>query len=350
MNKNRTKNNFKFIVFILILCLVAFGGAMLLKDDDSVINDVINLLDSDNFIKDNYNGVYLYKESLGGSTNLFRGCTLEHIDYYIMIVNEEFYTYRSSCIGTFAFEQGKTKDLKIYSNEESKKFYIEYQDKVYTKDDSIRTITLENNVVKNENGFNVNNYQILFEQSQFPGAYFNVRNQKISSISTTMYINIVHEEGEKFKITINNKSNELIYEYTFENFKQMPYLYPYGSYLVILEKDESDTKYMHTIKVLGDYGLVYNLAEHFPITIDDVVLDQNTSIYATFDKYTRKFKVLLGNDKKMCVENGTTNDVTYYEFTVDYNYNIKGFDAPVFVKQGYAKDGCSYIEEVMGGN
>lgn len=349
MNKGRTKKNAKFILIILVLCIVAFGGAMLLKKDDDVLSGVMNMFETDTYIKDNYNGVYVYRESLGGSTHFFKGCSAEHVDHYIAIVNDKYYTYSSSCIGTFAFEEGKSKDLKIYTNEESKKFYIKYNDLVYTKDAAIRNIELQNNAVSFVGDININNYQTLFKQSQFEGGYYNVDKRKIGSLSVTLYIDIKHVKDEQFSIIIKDKLDVVHYSYTFDDFDHMPLLYPYGAYLVILEKNETSDRYMHNIKVIGEKGLVYNMYDHFPIVVDDINLDQNMNIYATFDKYTRKFKVLISNNKKMCVENGTTNDVTYYEFTVDYNYNKKGFDRPEFVKQGYAKDGCSYIDDIMGG-
>lgn len=349
MNKGRTKKNAKFMIIIFVLCVIAFGGAMLLKKDDNVLSNVVNMFENDSYVKDNYNGVYVYKESLGGSTQFFKGCSADYINNYIVIVDDIYYTYSSSCIGTFAFVEGKTKDLKIYTNDENKNFYIKYNDLIYTKDAAIRSIELSNNAKDFEGEINVSNYQLLFENSQFSGAYYDVKGRKISSLSSSLYITILHVENEKFTIQIRDKHDNLHYEYTFSDFEHMPLLYPYGAYLVILEKNESADRYMHNIKVVGESGLVYNMYDYFPIIVDGVTLDQNMNIYATFDKYTRKFKMLMSTNKNFCVDNGTTNDVAYYEFTVDYNYNKKGFDRPEFVQQGYAKDGCSYIDEIIGG-
>ena len=154
---------------------------------------------------------------------------------------------------------------------------------------------------------------------EYQTGYYNVDKRKIGSLSVTLYIDIKHVKDEQFSIIIKDKLDVVHYSYTFDDFDHMPLLYPYGAYLVILEKNETSDRYMHNIKVIGEKGLVYNMYDHFPIVVDDINLDQNMNIYATFDKYTRKFKVLMSNNKKMCVENGTTNDVTYYEFTVDYN-------------------------------
>lgn len=351
MNKGRTKNNVKFFFFLLILCVVVFGAVYLLNSEDNALQDLIDNMNGESSIIDNYNGVYVYSMSVNGSKNMFRGCIIDHIDYYIMIVNDKYYTYRSSCIGTFPFEEGNTKDLEIYENKEANTFYIKNDGLVYAKNPAIRSVNVVNNLANYGEKFQVNNYQLLFEESQFPGAYFSVKRLEIDNLSSDMFIEFGHIFDERFKMTISGQfEGEVreLYSYIFDDFKHMPQLYPYGAYLVIIEKNESEDKYHHTIKVYNNEGIVYNLEQQFPIVVDDVSLDMNNSIFVKFDEYNRTFKLLIGNDKNMCVEESEDKTVTYYEFEVDYNYTLKGFERPVFVKQGYAKDGCKYVDEVMG--
>lgn len=348
MNKSRTKNNFKFFLFILVICLVAFGGVYLFNKDGDLADGLSELFGDNSSLKDNYNGVYLYEQSIGNSTSMFRGCSLDHIDLYIVIVDDLFYTYRSSCIGTFPFESGKVKDLDIFVNEESNNYYIKYNDLVYTKDLSIRHINIENNVAEYGDKFYVNNYELLFRESQFPGGYFNIQRLKIANLSNDMFIEFKHVDGERFDISLTNKENVLLYTYSFPNFDYMPMLYPYGGYLVILEKNELAHKYSNNIIAIGVDGPVYNLYDYFPIAVNGVVIDSNFSIFATFDKYDRKFKVFFSKDKNICVEDSDSTDVAYYEFVVDYDYAKKNFAQPEFVRQGLKNEGCNYINEILG--
>jgi hypothetical protein len=59
--------------------------------------------------------------------------------------------------------------------------------------------------------------------------------------------------------------------------------------------------------------------------------------------------VLISDTKQMCFENGSKDEISYYEFMIDYNYSTRSFEKPEFVKKGSKSDSCIYINEIIGG-
>lgn len=346
--KSRAKKNVKFLFFLVVLCLLAFGGAILIKKDDTVIDD---LLDSfgDNSIKDNYNGFYSYSDDLNGSKTLFKGCILSKINNYILIINDNYYIYRSSCIGTFLLGEGKTKDLNIMVNEERKSYYIKYNDEVYYKNYAVTSLDVVNSFKEYNDKIPLTDYQLLLKEATITKDYFDVSSRKIEGLSSNMLIEFKHVNGESYTISIKNSSGNVLYTYTFKDFETMPEFYPYGAYLVIIEKDENDNKYNNNFKVIGTDGLLYNLNDKFPIIVDNVVLNRDKSIHISFDKKNLYFRVIISDSKKMCYEDNKSTDISYYEFMIDYNYSSKSFEKPEFVKKGFKSDSCIYINEILGG-
>lgn len=346
--ENRSKRNFKFFLFLIVLCLLAFGGAMLLKNDDNSLAELLENLGDDSF-KDNYNGVYTYDDDLNGSKTLFRSCILSKISNHILVINDNYYLYRSSCVGTFFLGEGKTKDLNILVNKERKSYYIKYKDKVYFKNPGVTSIEVGNRFIGYESQFPLKDYQLLFKETQFPNNYFDVGPYEIEGLSSHLRIEFKHIENESFKIIIYANDWKELYSYTFKDFDSMPYFYSYGAYLVVIEKDSSETKYANKFKVIGEKGVLYNLDDKFPIIVDDVKLDLSKSIYVTFNPVDMDFRLIVSDDKKLCYKDETSEDIAYYEFMIDYNYATKAFEKPEYVKRYYKNDNCVRINELMGG-
>lgn len=346
--KDRKKQSFKFFLFVIVLCFVAFGVGMLVRDENNVLSDLLDSFGDSSF-KDNYNGVYTYAEDLNGTKTLFKGCILSKINNHIVIINDRYYVYRSSCVGTFLLSEGKTKELDINTNEERKSYYIKYNDLVYYKDYTVTSLEVGNNFKTYNDKISLSDYQLLFRESQYPGNYFNVDPKRVDGLSTEINVEFKYIKNEEFTIKLYNRNGDTLYTYTFKDFNSMPEFYPYGAYLVIIEKDENDTKYNNNLKVVGEDGVVYNLNDKFPIIVDDVTLDRNKSIYVSFDKKNMYFRVIISDDKEMCYENSTDTSISYYEFMVDYNYSSKSFEKPEFVKRGFKNDSCVYINDILGG-
>ena len=49
------------------------------------------------------------------------------------------------------------------------------------------------------------------------------------------------------------------------------------------------------------------------------------------------------NDKK------DSDEISYYEFEIKYNYSTKNFDSPEFKKVGKYSEGCTYVKKYYFG-
>ena len=50
MNKSRFKRNLKFLFFVLLVCLVAFGGYYFITGKENPISEIIDTITEDNKI------------------------------------------------------------------------------------------------------------------------------------------------------------------------------------------------------------------------------------------------------------------------------------------------------------
>ncbi len=357
MDKTRTKNNIKFLLFIFIISIVVFFGYYIIKGEKNPIFSFLNGISEKEEAKDNYNGVYTYYDELNGSKFIFSGCSVSRIANHLLIMDSDYYLYRSSCMGTYAKESGKTKDLDIKYDENKKAYYVLYKDKTYSKDYATMNIVPNNDIASKLNRVELSTYQIFMKETEFEGNYYDIDKANISGVSSDMRISFIRDEYDnKFTMYLKEpKTNRILYSFHMNDFDNLPNMYAYGKSVVIVERGvnkNNPSRLGYTFKVVTLDGLVYKLDDMFPITINDVMLNSNNSIFITFDTSKRVFRMLVGFDDKMCVDTydeKEKNDIVYYEFTIDYNYSISGFDKPKFVKIGYKSEGCRYVNSIMGG-
>lgn len=346
MKKGNNKNTLTFFILFIIVCVFLVIVFLYFKTEGQLFSQVVQNITEFQSVKDNYNGVYTNIDSLNGTKTLFRNCTLTHIDNHILIINKDYYVYRSSCIGTFYLDSGKVKDLDIHEDLEKNTFYIKYDDKVYNKDYATTTLEVTTQPLKYEGDFYSADYQLLFKESQFENFYYDISGGIYGS-SSELKINFKHLESESFEMTLKLK-DEILYQYYIKDFESLPMIYTFGGYVVIIEKNEETYKYNNTLKIFSNDGLVYNLDDMFPIIVDDVVLNNEKSIYILFNSSERNFRVIVSESKEIC-QSDDTKEVAYYEFKIDYNYSKKSFSKPSFVKLGYASSECKDISEIVGG-
>lgn len=355
-HKSRFKKNIQFLFVIFVLCIAVFGGYYLITGKENPLTELIDQISNDNKIVDNYNGVYVSKDDLNGSKYMFRGCSVSYISNYILIIDDDYYLFRSSCMGTFPKGNGKTEDLHIQVDEEKNTYKIQYDDREYMKDSSILSIVPSMDLVKEITSIQPDTYQLLMQETQYDGYYYDLKKARIEGISSNLAVSIGRNEmTNSFDFSIGVTSNDyILYSYSVADLESFPNLYPYGKNLVIIEKNQSSDKekYAYRFKVLSEDGVSYNSDTMFPIVIDDVTLSTENSIYITFDSANRNFRMLIGDDKNFCTDDYSEeekNDIAYYEFTIDYDYSTFSFLKPKFSKIGYKSEGCKYINKVMGG-
>lgn len=357
MENKRGRKTFLFLCILFLVCVAIFFLYYAITDKKNpLLNFINNVIDNkEGKLNDNYNGIYTYYDELNGSKYIYTGCSLSKIANYILIIDDEYHTFRSSCMGTYAKDSGKTADLDIRVDDVNKNYYIYYDDKVYDKDNLINKIVVNNNI-SNITQVDLSTYELFMKETQFPGNYYELKNLKISNISSNLELNILKNNDQgSFKLSIGSPRTNTIYKsIDVTDFDFLPQMYPFGSSVIVIEKAMNDIyegRYKDSINVITERGITYNLADKFPIVIDGVTLNTDNSIFIKFDPAKRYFRLLVGYDDKFCSETFNDSDkdnIMYYEFTLDYNYEINNLNEPKFVKIGRKSEGCRYVNSLMG--
>lgn len=358
MEKSRAKKTTLFLIVLFIICLLVFFLYYFVTGKENpLFNFIDKVTEPEKKLQDNYNGFYSNYEELNGSKFIFSGCSINKIANYILIIDDNYYTFRSTCMGTYPKGSGKTEDLDIQIDEEKNSYYIYYNDITYDKDTQVTNIKLNNAIAEMEK-VDLSTYQLFMKETQFEGNYYNLNHLAINNSNSRINMNIIrNEENNSFNISLvsNDKGNLTLYSKNVEDFAYLPDMYTYGNNIVVVEKDNNEqnkNRYGNQFYVMRSNGIVYNLKEEFPIIIDGVTLNTNNSIYIKFDPAKRYFRMLVGYDKKMCVDNYSENEkdnIMYYEFSIEYNYSTNNFDEPKFQRIGRKSEGCQYVNNIKKG-
>ena len=87
--------------------------------------------------------------------------------------------------------------------------------------------------------------------------------------------------------------DNVLYDYSFKNYTDAPELYPYGAYIVAINKDEDSEQYSNKLVAVSKEGTAYNLDDMFPIVVNGVELDTDKSIHVSFNKKQRNFRIII---------------------------------------------------------
>ncbi len=351
MKSKRLGNSVKLIIIILILSVAVFVGYYI-KNKQNPLFELVNNLKSNSLFNDNINGVYLYNEVVGGNRAIFSSCSVNDINNYILIINDEYKVFRSSCMGTYLKDEGKVDDLNITENKEE--IYIEYNGHKYEKEYAVSAIIPNNVIASRLKTVEIANLQFIMEETEFEGNYYPIEARLSNNTSTAVLFDKNQEEDAQDTITlINAKSKAELYKYSFEKYDELPFFRPFGKLLVIIEKKDNpnnNMKYGYKFYVLNEQEIEYNLDQMFPITVNGETLTvEDNSVYVMFDEKERSFKLFVGYNKKMCNEEGSEHRPIYYEFKINYNYTTMNFEKPEFIKVGYEDEKCNYIRNYVDG-
>ena len=92
MNKKKTKINIILILIVIFLIVTA----LMVRFEFNPISYLLGGNDDDTEVNENavnYNGIYLYKESLNKTYKLLNRCTLSYYDFYIVVLNNNYYIF-----------------------------------------------------------------------------------------------------------------------------------------------------------------------------------------------------------------------------------------------------------------
>lgn len=345
VESERVKNSIRLLIGLAILTVVLFVGDLIFNRKGSVKEMFSGI--TNNKILETYNGVYTNHEDLGYRIVAYSGCSVESVDNQILIINDDFYLFRTSCMGTFFKEKGHTDDLNII--EKDKAYEVHYKDITYKRDYKTMSIVQRNTVASKEGYLDLNSLNGIVKETMSNDEYYDIeRNVDGLDKSSPLLAIFKHKDDGDFSLSFW-KYDDKLYEYTIHDINKMPLYYTYGGNLVMLERESSDSLYSYKFKVLTRGGMTYNLAEKLPVNVDGESLDYNKSVFIVYDQKDKEFKMFIGNDKKFCVENGNKDKIAFYEFSIKYNYQKNEFDNPLYVKKWYEHENCDYINQYLKG-
>ena len=346
------KNKKGLIIIILIIVIIIAIVAFIFINKNSInLGNIIkgNKEEIKSSVVDSKNGLYIYSEQLDVSQPIYTSCTVHSLDKVILIINDTYNLYDSTCMGVYNKESGKTSDLNIKYDEETKKYYIEKDDKVFRKNETQRVFYTHNEIAKELKQINLSNYKFVLNQTQFEGNYYNIDSQ-IKGISQTLFLNITpssYSTTLKISKKVQSHYSEL-FSTTRNTFDELPNLYPFYDKVIVNERIKIDGKYKDTLKAISQSGEEYNLYNYFPIILNGETLDENNSFFTYYDSYEKKFHLLVSENETLCVYGSDSDDTTYYEFEIEYDYQTKNLSQPNFIGLGKKKDGCNRINKLVG--
>ncbi len=351
MNKHKTLKIVMGIIIIVLLIGLSVLAFYFVKGGKNPIQNIIDGFKNDNAINDNYNGIYEYKEELNGSKFIFNGCNVSSINYYILVINDDFYSFKSSCMGTYPLDEGKTENLSFYENETKTNYKLTYKDHEYSRNPALNTISTNNNISKSIRDIDLDNYSLILNETEFEGNYYKI-SAKIKNLSSDLFFGFEKLDDNTFDITINGSADTALYKKNIKNYDNLPTFYPFGKTLAVIEPGKTDDNnlFAYKFKAISSNGIIYDLDKMFPIVVNGVTLSTSNSIYVTYNRASRDFTLLVGYDDKMCNKDSKGTNVTYYEFQIKYDFNTGGFKTPEFTKIGYENEGCNYVNRLIGGN
>ncbi|MBQ8659602.1 MAG: hypothetical protein IJ475_02025 [Bacilli bacterium] len=335
------------LLFILLIGALVIVYFCFFSKEDNVIKDIFGVseeITQDNSINDNYNGVYTLEENIGMTVSAFDGCTFSTINNYVLVTGDEYKVFRASCLGTFLKSSGSTESLDFVFNENTKLYDLNFNDEIYFKDLSVRNINVVDNVGEHLGRLRTDNYKFLLKELEFEksGKYLT------ADMNSDFQLEFVSNESS-ITMKIITELGGTLYSYTANSIDSLPDLTSMYNDIVVLEKNHSMGKYVDRLLLISERETKYSLYNVFPILIDGTSIDSNYSIFIDYNPGDKKYSMYVGYDDKLCVDGGTSDSITYYEFLIEYDYAIRNFKNPYFVGFGREKDGCNTINSIIGG-
>lgn len=358
MKKSKGKKTLIFLGVLLVLAVAIVIIYFFIFEKRNIIAEIFNTVVSNNDINDNRNGIYTYTDELDGTYFIYSGCSVSKIKNHILIKNDKYYLYRSSCMGTYYKGSGETKDLTISVTEDKSSYMVKYDDHEYVRD--ILTKSITPTAVNNKNVIDIDyldlkSLQLIMDETILDGNYYKFNGTDIKNNDRLM----IKISPDDRLLTLNEKTSNkrvVVYSYDINDFSNLPLMYSFGNNIAVIEKNQNiynSSMYGDLLYLVTSEGIVYDLSFEFPITVNDEVLNYDTSsIFVAYNNRSRSFIMLIGKDKKMCNDNfdsSTGDKVAYYEFEIKYNSVSNEFSRPQYKRTGYMSEGCKYVNSIMGG-
>jgi len=332
------------IIVVIALYLGSKGGK------DNIISRILNNNTEKKesiTAEDTISGVYVYKKNLGKTYTISSSCHISSLDKYIVLMNDDYFIYNKTCLGTFFEGQGKKNELEINKNETSNLNEIIYNGLTFTKD--VYTKEFKPTTTKEQmdaiQTVDFNYLKFIIDNTEIPGHYYIIDANIAKAISK--YGLIVNYTSDTRSLRIYY-GDSLKYNLNIDDTNNLPEFYAMGNYIAVIE-NQSGRK---VLKILDDTNTsipAYNSDNEFPITIDNrITLDSNDKVYISCNESFKTFDVLITKNNTFCTDDGSNpNEVAYYRYKIEYNYKVKKWQMN-FITIGYNKDGCAEVKKIMG--
>lgn len=339
------------IVFVLLILIAAGVGIYfyLNKDKDNVLGDIVDVFTKDEKDIDNRNGFYIYEEKLDKSVKVSSSCTIVSYKYYLSVVNKKWFLYKDTCLGVYQLETGKTEDLKINYDSESKEYSLKYDGNLYVKNDNLRSVvpvaTFENT---DSHKIQLDGYKMVVKETMTDSYHYRIERPIVGAYGYIMvieYKNGAYEVEISSIVTVEETNDVEKYIYRASNIDDLPDFSLMNGKIVIIEKYNINNRTNYDLKLFTyQEAQVYSLKEVFPITLNGISLSPEThNIFVSYDNVKKSYVMLVSENKDFCVKDSKENKVAYYEFRIDVDYNDYTFKTPTFVRTWYERDGCSHF-------
>lgn len=344
----------RILLILLFVAIFVVVGIIIysITSNKKILGDIIPIKSSDN-VDDYHNGVYFYDEPLDRSYAVYSGCNVSSFTSYIVVMNDIYYEYYGSCMKNTKIDEGKTEDLVFTVNDDTDKYQVEHNGKTFKKNDKVTSVIEEDALQSHFTSSSLDVVDFVLKYGQTEDDYKPI-NVKLSGSTAKYQLAFTYNKDSKVFLEKISLSNTEIYNYTYLNIEDRPQYDFIENNMVSLEKTKVDTIndnfiYRNNLVLLGDGKKKFELSKEFPITVNGVRIDMNKNIYVmkkdniTYGLLVGDLNTFCDNDKK------ESEEISYYEFDIKYNYTTKNFDSPELVKIGRYSEGCTYVKKYYFG-
>lgn len=329
-----------FLFFLVLISGIGIGVYAYLNQESIV--DIITGSDKNETLEV-YNGIYSYTEKLSQSYNVYSGCNVYALYNYVVIIDDIYKYYDSSCMATTFVKEGKTVDLDLAYNESTGYTFV-LDDKTFVKTDKVNEIVEMNNLNTRLSKMTLETIDFVIAETEKEGYYYSFNVGILGSSKKYTFDFSYDEKNNNFTISLIGQSDSVLYKKVITYLNNRPAFYLVNDKIGIIDKTLVGTKYNYNLLLYDIDGEVYNLYKQLPLKVNNVILSTVNELYIEKSSdEVNTFKILFGYENTFCNESKTSG-ISFYEFKVKYDYAKNSFITPDFVKSGLYSDGCSYIK------
>lgn len=338
-------------IFLFLLIILLIGSFFFFRKKDIIANlfhPEIPQITENEEILDNVNGVYVLEENLGQNYNIYTGCNVNKIYQYILVVYDTYEVYRSTCMGTYLLNEGNTESLDLSYDESKKQYIINYNDVFYTKKEQVYEIITNNQIEEKLSSIYLDSYRFIIKETEFFGNYYPIMGKHIANSNGNYLMDIIPQGSSIFlRIYKGDINSTTLYSYQGSNIDALPILSSFFDKIVILENNSFLQNTRYNLLTIDAFGTSYNLEEKFPIVIDGVSLTKDLPLFIKYNTSEKNYHLYVGLNSNFCASN--ENEISYYEFKIEYNYSKRNLDDPIFLQMRKGSNGCEQMKQIMEG-